>query len=249
MGVSTTPTPAGRAEDCGRPAATGRPGSWKAGRERSPSSCTSSCARIRSRADRSTRMRLVAPELKLHGDAQCQHPLDHRGEGHDVDRLSQYGDSRLLSARISDDGCSRDDDHGNPRFPLAQRREDLPARHTGHLQIGKDDVVLALVEEGERLGPTAGSIGAVAEGADEIDQHVPDDGVVVYQEDSRILTDARHDREGLRSRCQWARNSAKPPPKLTSELPIGMEPGHVWSLTYQFPEAPFTGGQILANPA
>jgi len=28
-----------------------------------------------------------------------------------------------------------------------------------------------------------------------------------------------------------------------------MEPGQVWSLTYQFPEAPFTDGQILANPA
>ena len=48
-------TPAGRAEGCGRPAATGRRGSRRAARARSLSSCTSSSAPIRSRTDRSDR--------------------------------------------------------------------------------------------------------------------------------------------------------------------------------------------------
>src|SRR5262249_5059286 len=49
--ASTILRPAGRAAASGRPAVTARRGSWKAGRARSPSSCTSSFGLIRSRID------------------------------------------------------------------------------------------------------------------------------------------------------------------------------------------------------
>src|SRR5437899_10453292 len=51
-GASTIQRPVGRAGGCGRPAETGRRGSWRAVRARSPSSSTSSCARIHWLTDR-----------------------------------------------------------------------------------------------------------------------------------------------------------------------------------------------------
>ena len=54
-GASMTRRPAGRAEGCGQPAATGRRGSWKAAKARSPSPYTSSCAPIPWRGEGSTK--------------------------------------------------------------------------------------------------------------------------------------------------------------------------------------------------
>lgn len=126
------------------------------------------------------------------GQRAIDHPLDHRVEQHHVDRLFQDGDARQRGARVTDGWRPRDDDDRHLRIPLAHPHQDFPARHARHQQIGEHDVIPVPVEQGEGLDSTAGGVGAVTQGADEIHQHVADDGVVVHQEDPRAAADARH---------------------------------------------------------
>src|SRR4029453_4423586 len=76
-----------------------------------------------------------------------------------------------------------------------------------HQQIGQDDVVAIAVEQRERLGAAARPVRHVAGGPDEGPPNVADDGVVVHQEDLRVLSAARHTPETVRSRCHQPETS------------------------------------------